>query len=72
MANGPQHISKHADRILAASIASWLLISRREIDGLTRQALEDVMFQRDARINVVEWPLIKGARVVTEKEVKDA
>lgn len=32
-----------------------MLISRRSFDRVTRQALEGIVFQRDTRLNVLEW-----------------
>lgn len=59
----PQHISTHRERIEAATIASGLLVSRQEIDVPTRQALEQVMFQRETRVDVLEWTQAVAARV---------
>lgn len=65
MKAGPKHLSKYADRLAAAQIASQLLISKRPFEPVVRQALEDVVFQRDPRLDVLEW--VKKI----EQEVKD-
>lgn len=59
----PQHISTHRERIGAAAIASGLLVSKQEIDVPTRQALEQVMFQLEGRVDVLEWTQAVAARV---------
>lgn len=64
-----QHLSRHRDRTRAAAVASGFLISKLEIDGPTRQALEEVMFQREPRIDVWEWATALVTRV-TIGEVK--
>lgn len=58
-----QHLSRHRDRTRAAAVASGFLISKLEIDGPTRQALEEVMFQREARVDVLEWTRTLVTRV---------
>lgn len=50
-----RHLSTHSDRLKAAQVASRMLISRREIDRDTRLVLEEIAFQRDARIDVLDW-----------------
>lgn len=50
-----KHLSSHRDRTQAAAIASGLLVSGRRWDPVIAQALEAVMFQRDARLDVLAW-----------------
>ena len=66
MKGGPKHLSKYSDRLAAAQIASQLLISKRHFEPVVRQALEDVMFQREPRLDVLAW-----VRKIEQEEVKD-
>mgnify|MGYP003480948309 FL=1 len=63
-----QHLTSHRDRTRAAAMASGVLVSKREVDGPTRQALEAVMFQREERVDVLEWTRSLVIRV-TDGEV---
>lgn len=66
MKGGAKHLSKYSDRLAAASIASRLLISKRAFEPVVRQALEDVMFQREPRLDVLAW-----VKKIEREEVKD-
>lgn len=64
MAKEARHLSDHQDRTRAAAIASGLLTSGRDLDKVTRQALEQVMFQRDVRLDVLAWTQAIATREV--------
>jgi hypothetical protein len=50
-----RHLSSYSDRLAAAQIASALLMSRRPFEPVIRQALEEVVFQREPRLDVLAW-----------------
>lgn len=51
-----KHLSLYRHRIAAAQMASGILMQRRhELDHVTWQALEAVVFQRDERVEVLEF-----------------
>jgi len=50
-----KHLSLYRDRVRAAQVASRLLMTRRDLDRVVCQALEEVVFQRDSRVDVLDW-----------------
>jgi hypothetical protein len=50
-----KHVSRYRDRIKASGIASAVLMSRRELEPVVRQTLEAVVFQKEPRVDVLEW-----------------
>ena len=50
-----RHLSAYRHRIAAAQIASRLLMKKRDWDRVTQQILEAIVFQRDERVDVLDW-----------------
>ena len=50
-----KHVSRYSDRIEAARRASGILMSRRPLEPVIRQTLESIVFQLDARVDVLDW-----------------